>query len=356
MNILEPVAILGAGMMGAAIAAVHLRCEIPVVLYDSSDSMLETAAPRIAEELRLQNCPFDGTLLETATEIGGVFSCSILIETITEKIKAKQKLYRTLLPGLTSEALLFSNTSTISIAKLAEGLPPERRKNFCGFHVFHPVRENSLLEIIPGVETVPETVGAARYHARRIDKRPIVVGDGPGFLVNRILNPYLTEALKLFESGMDMRRIERIATNFGMRMGPFRIMDEIGLDVVLHAGWVLFKAFPERVLESSLLLKLVEQGRLGRKTGRGFMIYPNQNPWDGDGRPDPELIFPSSISNVSDEEIENRLFLSMYDEALRCRDDGVITSLADADLASTRALGFPLEKGGIVQWGQIRRK
>ena len=357
MKILEPVAIIGAGMMGTAIAAAHMRRGIPVVLYDNSVDTLKTAPHRIAEELRLQDCSFHDFLLICSADLPFVSSCPVLIETITEKIRAKQKLYETIeaVYGAADKRLphpyLFTNTSTISIAKLAEVLSPKCRKRFCGFHFFHPVRENSLLEIIPGRETDPATVETASRHAWNIDKRPITVGDGPGFLVNRILNPYLVSAQQLLYEGVPMEKIERVATDFGMRMGPFRIMDEIGLDVVLHAGWVMYTAFPDRVPESLVLIKLVELRRLGRKTGRGFMLYPNSTSWDGDGRPDPELPLQVERIDLSEGQIVRRLFFSMYEEALRCHDDGIISDLADADLASTHALGFPVEKGGIVQWG-----
>jgi 3-hydroxyacyl-CoA dehydrogenase len=155
-----------------------------------------------------------------------------------------------------------------------------------------------------------------------------------------------------------MERIERIATDFGMKMGPLRIMDEIGLDVVMHAGWVLFKAFPDRVPNSPILVKLVELGRLGRKTGRGFMLYPSATSWDGNGQPDPELpsllgLDVSATPSMSDTEIIERLFCGMADEALRCLDDGIITDPADADLASIHALGFPAEHGGVLEWGKM---
>ncbi|MDR2116275.1 MAG: 3-hydroxyacyl-CoA dehydrogenase family protein [Planctomycetaceae bacterium] len=346
------IAILGAGLMGTSIAAAHLRCGFSVFLYDSADSVLQTASQRVAEELRLQNESFEKTHLKLSRNIETVFSCPIIIETITEKLKAKQKLYRLLQHTANSQTpYLFSNTSTISISHLAEVLEPDWRQRFCGFHFFHPVRQRSLIEIIAGDETVSETITLAREHAHQIEKQTITVGDSPGFLVNRILNSYLNSALILLEKGIDLNRIENLATKFGMKMGPFRIMDEIGLDVVLHAGWVLFKAFPDRVHNSSLLLKLVESGWLGRKTGRGFMLYPNTVSWDGIGVTNPELPIIISDSNISDDEIIQHLFIPMYEESVRCYDDGVINDLADADFASIHALGFPPEKKGIVSWG-----
>ncbi len=354
MNDFPPsVSILGVGLMGTAIAAAHLGAGVPALLYDSRPESLEKAPDRIAAELALQERPFDAGLVRRTDDLAEVGRSPIIIETITEKLKAKRKLYeklRAAAPDATS--LLFSNTSTISISSLAEELSDSWKRRFCGFHFFHPVRDRSLLEIISGAETDPATVEAAKQHAVRIAKRPIVVKDGPGFLVNRILNPYLNGALGLLADGVELSRIERVATDFGMKMGPFRIMDEIGLDVVMHAGWVLYKAFPDRVHNAPLLLKLVELGRLGRKTGRGFMLYPSATSWDGDGVPDPELVVDTVHKKYSDDEIVRRLFLGMYDEALRCVADGIITNPADADLASVHALGFPESRGGVVQWGR----
>ncbi len=354
------VAVLGAGMMGAAIAAAHLRCGVSVRIYDSVPAALHSTPQRVAEELRLQNVPFDPAMLDCHDDLRTLLRdagpAPILIETITEKLRAKHKLYRQVVESAPegTEPGLFSNTSTIAIRTLAEPLDDDHRARFLGFHFFHPVRQRSLLEIIPSRYTNPETLETAKRHALRIEKQPIIVADGPGFLVNRILNPYLTTALQLLEGGVDPQRIERLATDFGMKMGPLRIMDEIGLDVVLHSGWVLFKAFPDRVPQSPLLLNLIDLGRLGRKTGRGFMLYPNATSWNGDGVPDHELPLPPNkeLREITDEEIIDRLFRSMHDEACRCLADGIVANPADIDLASIHALGFPEEKLGVYTWGK----
>jgi 3-hydroxyacyl-CoA dehydrogenase len=346
-------AILGAGMMGTSIAAAHLRCGLSVILYDTVDAALQTASTRIADELRLQNASLPDTLLNCTGTLDEAIRCPIIIETIPEKLKAKQKLYQKITSNRKPEGFLFSNTSTISISLLAEHLPAEWQHRFCGFHFFHPVRQRSLVEIIAGKQTDTTTLETAKEHARRIDKRPIIVGDAPGFLVNRILNPYLSSALSLLEQGVDLGRIEYIALDFGMKMGPFRIMDEIGLDVILHAGWVLHKAFPDRTPQSPILLRLIEQDKLGRKTGQGFMHYTRQTAWDGEGIPDSQ--FASTETTVSDTQIVRCLFVPMYEEAIRCYEEGIISDLATADLASIEALGFPAEKGGIVTWGRQGR-
>lgn len=347
-TIIKPAAVLGAGMMGTAIAAAHLRCGIPVSLYDNFPAALETAEQRISKELQLQNAEFNPSLLTLCSALDELSACKVIIETVPEKTNIKRKLYQKLTENIhfSNGFFLFTNTSTISIAQLAETLPIDRQKRFCGFHFFHPVRLNSVVEIIAGKSTSPETVEVARQHALSIGKEPLTVGDCPGFLVNRILNPYLANALVLLEQGVEMQQIEDAATNFGMRMGPFRIMDEIGLDVVLHAGWVLHKAFPERVPQSPLLLELVHQQRLGRKTGQGFMLYPNKNSWDGSGVPAPELPLSNQNKrkNISDDEITELLIGSMFEEAKQCLHNGIITDLSDAEFAMVNALGFPKEK------------
>ncbi|MDR2172345.1 MAG: 3-hydroxyacyl-CoA dehydrogenase family protein [Planctomycetaceae bacterium] len=349
----DRVGIIGVGMMGASIAAAHLRVGAPVLLYDNSAESLLSASGRIAEELRLQNSSYDASLLETTSDLSSVRGLRVIIETIPEKLRLKHRLYRELqklFAGGADDIFIFSNTSTISIAALSAVFLPELRLRFCGFHFFHPVRQRSLVEIVSGVETAVETIEFACCHAERLGKRRIVVNDGVGFLVNRILNAYLFSALSLFEAGVLMERIERVAVEFGMKMGPFRIMDEIGLDVVLHAGWVLMQAFPERVLNSDILLNLVERRQLGRKTGRGFMIYDSKTQWDGNGTPDKDIIVTKNIDDkISDDQIIKILFGNMRKEALRCYEDGVINNLADADMAAVLALGFPESKGGITQ-------
>ena len=350
MLVSTPTAILGAGMMGTAIAATHLRCGLPVVIYDLFDDVLCSAPQRIADELRLQNAVLHNTLLSCTNNIENVFKCPIVIETITEKIKAKKKLYQKLTENKKPNGFLFSNTSTISISALAEHLSPDWQRRFCGLHFFHPVRLRSLVEIVPGHLTDSATLEGAQRHASRIEKCSILVGDSPGFLVNRMLNAYLSSALRMLEEKVSIDQIERVAVQFGMKMGPFRIMDEIGLDVVLHAGWVLFKAFPERVTTSDILLKLIDQGKLGRKTGQGFMRYTQRTSWEGEGEPDPQFLTQNNI--LSDTEIEQRLFVSMAEEAQQCLEEGIIADISVADLASVGALGFPADKVGIAAWGR----
>ena len=155
-------------------------------------------------------------------------ACDLVIEAIVENAEPKKKLYARLEPQLQAETILASNTSTIPITSLAEGL--KRPERFCGIHFFNPVRKMPLVEVIRGKQTSDETVATAVAYAKNIGKSPIVVNDGPGFLVNRLLLPYMNEALELLLEGAEIKQIERVAKAFGMPMGPITLYDVVGLD------------------------------------------------------------------------------------------------------------------------------
>ena len=390
-----PLGIAGGGLMGCSIAAAFLRAGIPVLLYDLSAEARAAAGEWLAEELA---CQLSGRAepdeadraearrrVETLCAVTGAAAdldrADVILETIVEKSKVKQKFYRDLDRLCGGEKLLLSNTSTIRIGELARGLAgtkhfaPER---FCGFHFFHPVRKRSLVEIIRGEGTSPETIARAEETARRIEKEPIVVADGPGFLVNRLLNPYLEESMTLLLEGVPIDRIAGACRRFGMEMDPFRIMDEIGLDVTMHSGWTFFKAFPEQIQSGDLLPAMIDDGRLGRKNGRGFRLYAGRGNWSDEGRADPALDallaplrarhrtprvksgsgFPLgeglalSGREISDEVLTLRVFGAVLTEARRALRDGIVDRPSEADRALTRGLGFPPEKGGIFPWAE----
>ncbi len=351
-----PVGIVGGGLMGTAIAATHLKNGCGVVLCEQSEAVLDALSEKIAAELTLQgeheNAPqIVREHIVLTRNPGDLKTCEILIESIPEKIRLKHKLYRTL-EALGFRGLLLTNTSTIEVSRLAANLAAPDR--FCGFHFFHPVRNRSLLEIVRGSHTSQETIRTAKEHAQRLDKIPLVVEDRPGFLVNRLLNPLLRETLAMLDEGVPPQRIETAALRFGMPMGPIRIMDEIGLDVTLHAGWVLNQAFPERAYQSEILLKLIDAGRLGRKTGLGFMRYPTNVSWENEGEFDGNLIafLPPERDEFDGDEIARRLFLPMFCEAVRAVEENVVRNPWEADLAVVLGLGFPGNRGGLFYWAE----
>jgi 3-hydroxyacyl-CoA dehydrogenase len=355
---IRSVAIIGAGVMGAELAAAHIKHNLPVTVVDKDPRAFSTILSRtiaeLAEEMADQDFRASAErLLCPAGELAEAGKCDLIIESINEKSSAKQKLFTELQGFLAPAAFLVSNTSTIPIAKLAETAPaPER---FCGMHFFHPVRERPIVEIIRARQTSEETISAVVAHAKAIDKLPLVVADGPGFLVNRLLLPYLTEALELLAEGAALETIEQAALEFGMAKGPFCLMDEIGLDTALQAGWILAEAFPERIASSPLLVALIKSGRLGRKSRAGFFSYGEHSSAQRPLRPDPaagEIIARciKASRRHEPEEIALRLLLAMVLEAARIVEEGKVRDVRDIELGAIFGLGFPARRGGLLWW------
>jgi 3-hydroxyacyl-CoA dehydrogenase len=344
---IEKVGILGAGMMGRAIAAAHVEHRVPVVITDINEKALAEAAAAIAAELPQDTAgPFRAT-----ADASEAARCDLVLESIVELLPTKQRLFAELQAQLASHAIVASNTSTIPIGRLAEGFVDASR--FCGMHFFHPVRHRPLVEIVRGAGTSDQTIAAAIAHVRRIGRMPIVVRDGPGFLVNRLLFPYLGEALELLREGVCAEAIEQAATEFGMALGPLRLMDEIGLDTTLQAGWVLAAAFPERIISSPLLVSMVKAGRLGQKAGAGFYIYDDSSPPIIDGKAIEEIAshwLDRGRPKSPQESLASRLVLPMLLEATRVLEEGAVCDARTIDLAVLFGLGFPADKGGLLWW------
>jgi 3-hydroxyacyl-CoA dehydrogenase/enoyl-CoA hydratase/3-hydroxybutyryl-CoA epimerase/3-hydroxyacyl-CoA dehydrogenase/enoyl-CoA hydratase/3-hydroxybutyryl-CoA epimerase/enoyl-CoA isomerase len=358
---IKSVGVFGAGIMGAGIAAAAVRKKIPVTINDAMTAALEKGVRGILEEVSfdkklkgpsgpkmLENAP-----LVNATTLDNEFkSCDLVIEAVIENPDIKKQLYARVEPLLGPEAILATNTSTIPIARLAEGLKhPDR---FCGIHFFNPVRQMPLVEVIRGPKTSDETVATAVAYAKGIGKSPIVVNDGPGFLVNRLLLPYMNEALELMLDGADMAAIEKAAQRFGMPMGPLTLYDVVGIDTAFYAGHVMYESFPDRVVNSPILAAMVEKKRFGQKTGAGFYKYGGGK--KGKGEVDPELetiVGPRRRAQgvkFSTEQIQNRLFLPMVLEATRILEEKVVRDPRDVDLGLIFGTGFPPFKGGLLFW------
>ncbi|MDO5552214.1 MAG: 3-hydroxyacyl-CoA dehydrogenase NAD-binding domain-containing protein [Planctomycetia bacterium] len=364
------VAIAGAGLMGISIAAAFLGAGFHVLLYDVAEEALRTAPDRLQKELALQSpdtnfVEVQSGRFRTTHLLADLHACPVLIETIVEKLKIKQKFYAALDDVVLPGTLLLSNTSTIEINRLAEALNSCRHlspEHFCGFHFFHPVRRRALLEIIRGTHTNEVTLALAKRLAISIAKLPITVNDGPGFLVNRLLNPCLNESLALLEEGFPLLRIENVCRRFGMEVGPFRIMDEIGLDVALHSGWSIATRFPDRVTAHTILPTMVRAERFGRKRGGGFYRYDKTATfWEDEGIFDDsltdflnangiKLAKPECPDEEMDAEIATRILLAILLEAGRLVQDGIVSDFSAVDIALTCGLGFSKPRGGLCYW------
>ena len=356
---IQGVGVLGAGLMGSGIAAAHARCGIPTAMVDLNEECLGGGMARAKEVVagrikigRATDQDMDQMLdkLSPSTSHEVFAGCDMVVEAVPEELALKTKMYQAVAGVLGEETILASNTSTLSITRLAESAPSADR--FVGLHFFNPVDRMPLVEVVRGDETSDETVATAVALAKRIGKTPIVVRDGPGFLVNRILFPYLNEAVLLVVEGASMDAVDGAATRFGMPMGPLLLCDVIGLDTVSCANRVLFEAFGERTLSPPILADLVEGGRLGQKSGAGFRKYDAKQ---SKGTDDPDFQpflekYQTAVRQIGDDEITDRLFLVMLLEATRVLEESIVREPADVDMGLILGLGFPAFRGGILRW------
>ena len=354
------VAVIGAGIMGAGIAAANVKRKVPLTLSDANETALGRGVSSVLEEVSFNRATRTADVkraVEFAPMINGTTSdteiarCDVVIEAVVENIDVKREIFARLEPLLADDAIMASNTSTIPITTLAEGLA--RPEQFCGIHFFNPVRKMKLVEVIRGEKTNDETVATAVAYAKRLGKSPIVVNDGPGFLVNRLLFPYMNEALELVREGVEIKHVESVAKKFGMPMGPITLYDMVGLDTALYAGRIMWEAFPSRIVESPILPALVDAGRLGQKSGKGFFDYNNRK---RRAQPDPDVgqfIEPhlkSDAEPLDKGAVEARLFLPMLLEATRVLESNIVRDARDVDLGLIFGVGFPPFKGGLLFW------
>jgi 3-hydroxyacyl-CoA dehydrogenase/enoyl-CoA hydratase/3-hydroxybutyryl-CoA epimerase/3-hydroxyacyl-CoA dehydrogenase/enoyl-CoA hydratase/3-hydroxybutyryl-CoA epimerase/enoyl-CoA isomerase len=354
----ERVGVLGAGLMGAGIAGAHVRRGIPVMMLDSDAKALEKGVAANVKVLQARidigrATPADLVQglgrLSTTQALSALADRDVVIEAVVENEAVKTALYEQLKPVLKPDAILASNTSTISITRMAKAWP--RPENFAGMHYFNPVDRMQLVEVIRGEKTSDQAVVTLVALAKRIGKTPIVVRDCPGFLVNRILFPYINESLVLLEEGVNPRAIDKAATAFGMPMGPITLNDLVGLDTSLYAGRVVNTAFADRAKPTRVLDELVKAGRLGQKSGAGFYSYAK----GGRGADDPflaELLgrLGTKPRDASQEELQDRLFLPMLTEASRVLTEGIVRDPGDVDMGLILGIGFPAYRGGLLRW------
>ncbi|MFM1904085.1 MAG: hypothetical protein RLZZ440_1985 [Planctomycetota bacterium] len=360
---LAAAAVVGAGIMGGGIAASHLRAGFDVAVIDVDAAALARSVPAILDEAAwnrvLKRTEPEAALalagrLRTATALAALAGTDLVIESVLERTDLKQQVLAEIERAVGPETIIATNTSTNPIAKLAEPLADPSR--FCGMHFFNPVRRMTLVEVIRGPATSDAAVAAVVAHAKRLGKCPVVVKDSPGFLVNRVLMPYLHEAVEMVREGIAPERIDRVSRAFGMPMGPIELYDMIGLDTAFYAGLVMSAAYGDRIDASPVIPALVKAKRLGRKTGSGFYDYAGTGPKarvvdTGPGAATVLARYPLPPRESSDRTIADRLFLPMLLEALRVLDEGIVRDGRDIDLAVIHALGFPAFRGGLLAWG-----
>ncbi|HET7370422.1 MAG TPA: 3-hydroxyacyl-CoA dehydrogenase NAD-binding domain-containing protein, partial [Gammaproteobacteria bacterium] len=334
--------VIGAGTMGGDIASWCALRGLDVTLQDREQRFIDPALAR-GEKLFAKKLKDDKKIgearqrLRSDLEGTGVESADVVIEAIIENAEAKQDLYRSIEPKMQAHALLATNTSSIRLETLETAL--EHRDRFAGLHFFNPVAKMPLVEVIHADSTAQAATDKALAFAARIGRLPVPVKSSPGFLVNRILMPYLMEALEAVGEGIAPEAVDKAATDFGMPMGPVELADTVGLDICLSVGRILAESYDKPV--PAQLEDKVRAKQLGRKTGQGFYRYE-------DGKPAKDR---ARARNRPDN-LTDRLILPMVNEAIACWRESIV---ADDDLIDAGVIfgtGFAPFRGGPIQYAR----
>ncbi len=341
-------AVIGAGVMGAGIAQAFASRGFPAILADLDPS-------RVAAGMKSVSKLFDEAvkrrlftahearrkldLVSPTAERVPLHRCDLVVEAAVEDLAVKQRIFADLCARTSPDTILATNTSALSVTALATADGITHPERVIGLHFFNPVSRMKLVEIVTTEFTSPEAVERVLAFVCGLGKIPVVVKDSPGFLVNRILMPYLIEAGRLAESGVPVATIDRAMLDYGMPMGPLRLLDEIGLDVAAHVAETMTAAFGDRFALPGILTRLLEQGRLGRKSGRGFYRHEK-------GKALPQPVAESTDTLPEAQAIATRLASLMTREAKRCLEEGIVRDAGTIDLAMILGTGYAPFRGG----------
>ena len=348
-------AALGAGVMGGGIAQLFASRNMPIRVKDLNNEAVAKAYEQAAGVLkgklkrrRITKLEF-GQILSKITgtiDYSGFRKTDFIVEAIVEDLNIKKKVFAELENHIREDTIVVSNTSSLLINDMAVAFKkPER---FAGMHFFNPVHMMPLVEVIRGEKTSDETIATTFKLAKSLGKTPVLVNDGPGFLVNRLLVPYMVEAVSLLEEGISIKHIDRIIESFGMPMGPIELFDEVGIDVAFKVAKILSQSMGDRMADSPVLEKMIADGRLGKKSKKGFYIYQGKKK-----SPDPDIsnfITVTKKVDLSDEELVQRMIYPMINEAARCLEDKIVTRPQDVDLAMIFGTGFAPFRGGLLSY------
>lgn len=289
--------------------------------------------------------------LSGTVDLTGFHKADLIIEAAVENLELKNKLFADLEKVIRKDAILASNTSSLSISLMAKNLQnPER---FIGIHFFNPVPKMPLVEIIPGEKTSLETIATAVNFVKKLGKTPIVVGDCAGFLVNRIFMNSANEVIRLLEEGVDREKLDKTMTKFGFPMPPFVLADEVGVDVLYKVSKVLEAAYGQRMQTPPLLQQMYDKKLFGKKGGKGFYIWKGKHK---SFNPEVESYLSSNAgkNNLPDAEIRDRIVLLLINEAARCLEEGIVKQPNYLDMALIMGTGFPPFRGGLLRYADTR--
>ncbi|MGH7890372.1 MAG: 3-hydroxyacyl-CoA dehydrogenase NAD-binding domain-containing protein [Thermodesulfobacteriota bacterium] len=352
----EKIAVVGAGLKGARIAALSAGMGVRVRLKDKDMESLgvslkycsdyfqeryeeQSIATRLEMEKRLN-------LISAASDYTGFRMADMVFEAVPEDLEMKRRVLDDVERVTREDCIFASLTASIPIAQIS--VHAKRPGNVLGMHLFSPVHKSSLLEVVAANDTSQEAIDTALELGRRLGKTPIVVNDGVGFYTTRILTPYFNEALRLLGEGATVEDVDKAMVEFGFSRGPLMLIDEFGIDEIAKIMAIVYEGFGEKQKPPSSVRKLIEDGRLGRKNGRGFYSY------NGKVRVDSSVYKHLSVERVmenpSREEIQERLSLAMINEALICLQEGIVRSPGDGDIGAVLGLGFPAFLGGPFRY------
>ncbi|NVK23785.1 MAG: fatty acid oxidation complex subunit alpha FadB [Gammaproteobacteria bacterium] len=362
---LEKAAVLGAGIMGGGIAYQSASKGTPIVMKDINQGALDQGMGEASKILnkKLAKGRLDGKkLAATLTAITPTLSMDVIkdvdfvIEAVVENPKVKAAVLAETEKTVSLDTILTSNTSTISINKLAESL--ERPENFCGMHFFNPVPLMPLVEVIRGEKTSDETIAATVAYASKMGKTAIVVNDCPGFFVNRVLFPYLSGFSLLLNDGANFAKVDKVMEReFGWPMGPAYLIDVVGIDTADHCTDVMSDGFPTRMpkLSNDPVTLLYKNDMYGQKNNKGFYSYSLDKRGKQKKDIDPATVeLLSSVApgdkDFDKQEVIDRLMIPMINETIRCLEEGIVATPSEADLALLYGLGFPPFRGGVFRY------
>ncbi|KAJ8466195.1 hypothetical protein OPV22_028747 [Ensete ventricosum] len=360
------VGILGGGLMGSGIATALILSNYAVILKEVNESFLKAGIDRVKANLQSRvrkgkmtqdKCERTLSLLTGVLDYESFKDVDLVIEAVIENVSLKQQIFADLEKYCSLNCVLATNTSTIDLNLVGE--KTKSRDRIVGAHFFSPAHVMPLLEIVRTHETSPQVVVDLLDVGKRIRKTPIVVGNCTGFAVNRMFFPYTQSALLFVDYGLDVYKIDRACTKFGMPMGPFRVADLVGFGVAVATGMQYLQSFPERVYKSMLMSIMIEDKRTGEATRKGFYKYDNKRK----ASPDPELmkyieksrnmagVTPNpELMKLPDKDIVEMVFFPVVNEACRVLDEGIAVKASDLDIASIMGMGFPPYRGGIMFW------
>ena len=355
-------AVLGAGIMGGGIAYQSALKGTPIIMKDIAQEGMNLGIAEARKQLdkqvvkSLNSAKMFSILssIEPTLSYDSIVEADIVVEAVVENPKIKQSVLAELESLVREDAIIATNTSTISVDDLASVL--KRPENFCGMHFFNPVPVMPLVEVIRGTKSSDETIATTVAYAKKMGKVPIVVNNCPGFLVNRILFPYFGAFSRLINDGANYKQIDKAMERFGWPMGPAYLLDVIGLDTAVHAQAVMAAGFDRMKLDIDTVIdKLFEQKNLGQKSGSGFYLYENDKRGKPKKLPNPETeklaaSMASASKEFEDEEIVQRMMVALCMETIRCLEDGIVSTAIEADMGLVLGIGFPPFRGGALRY------